>query len=63
MNVKTMKRVLVIGCPGSGKTTFAIALCERTALHGNAPRSFPFSTSIGTKILLFFKAETMQIIF
>ena len=27
-----MKRVLVIGCPGSGKSTFARALAERTGL-------------------------------
>jgi len=27
-----MKRVMVIGCPGSGKSTFSIALAELTAL-------------------------------
>ena len=27
-----MERVLVIGCPGSGKSTFARALAERTGL-------------------------------
>ena len=27
-----MKKVIVIGCPGSGKTTFAIKLNERTGL-------------------------------
>ena len=27
-----MKRIIVIGCPGSGKSTFSVKLCERTKL-------------------------------
>ena len=30
--VKKMKRVIIIGCPGSGKSTFARALQQKTAL-------------------------------
>ena len=32
MNVLTMNKVIVIGCPGSGKTTFAEKLHEKTGL-------------------------------
>ena len=32
MSEKTMRKILVIGCPGSGKTTFATALHEKTGI-------------------------------
>ena len=35
-----MRKIIVIGCPGSGKTTFAEKLQRATNL---APISFPFN--------------------
>ena len=32
MNGGTMKKIIVIGCPGSGKTTFSLALHEKTGI-------------------------------
>ena len=47
--MRALKKVIVIGCPGSGKTTFAKKLCESTGLplyHLDAIWHLPDKTHI-----------------